>query len=255
MVSISCWVFSLAGFVPLPLTFQGGDPIRVVPVGVRAVCGLDIQDNELEALLQHRSALFVKVVGECESRGYLLAATVVPMVTLAPVAPVAPMVAVTPAVLPLVTVSLVVVSETLEDLSQLCAILSVSFCTGRSQLHDMPGHLFSLLTTVTVDSVADRLAQSLDSVADALVASAVLLINTVVSVVIDPVIILVIMRMVNPVTLTAGIGRISVLLQIEHLVIGIPQFERRSDSVVRLTRSGEQFLAYIGVDVSEMVAL
>ena len=268
VVSRPLWAVSISGRIPLasfiPLPFQGCEPGCIVPVGVREVHGVDIHDDVLEALLQNGSVLFVKVVGECESRGYLLAATVIPMVTLAPVAsvvtlapvaPVAPVVAVTPAVLPLVTVSLVVVSETLEDLSQLCAILSVSFCTGRSQLHDMPGHLFSLLTTVTVDSVADRLAQALDSVADALVVTAVLSINTVVSVVIDPVIILVIMRMVNPVTLTAGIGRISVLLQIEHLVIGIPQFERRSDSVVRLTRSGEQFLAYIGVDVSEMVAL
>ena len=277
VVSRPLWAVSISGRIPLasfiPLPFQGCEPGCVAPVGVRDVRGVDIHDDVLEALLQNGSVLFVKVVGECESRGYLLAATVVPMVTLAPVAPVvalapvapvvalapvapvAPVVAVTPAVLPLVTVSLVVVSETLEDLSQLCAILSVSFCTGRSQLHDMPGHLFSLLTTVTVDSVTDRLAQALDSVADALVATAVLIINTVVSVVIDPVIILVIMRMVNPVTLTTGIGRIGVLLQIEHLVIGIPQFERRSDFVVRLTISGEQFLAYIGVDISEMVAL
>ena len=235
MVSISCWVFSLAGFFPLPLTFQGGDPIRIVPVGVRAVCGLDIQDNELEALLQHRSALFVKVVGECESRGYLLAASVVPMVTLAPVAsvvtlapvaPVAPAVAVTPAVSSVVTASLVVISETLEDFSQLCATLSVSFCTGRSQLHNMPGNLFSLTIAVAVHSVADRLTQSLDSVTDVLFVTAVLIINTVVSVVIDPVIILVIIRIVDPVTLTAGIGRTGVLLQIEPLMVRIPQFER-----------------------------
>ena len=129
MVSISCWVFSLAGFFPLPLTFQGCDSIRIVPVGIRAVRWLDIHDNELEALLQHRSALFVEVVGECESRGYLLAASVVRMVTVTPVAsvamvaPVAPVVvAVTPTVPSVVTASLVVIFETLEDFSQLCAI-------------------------------------------------------------------------------------------------------------------------------------
>jgi hypothetical protein len=115
----------------------------------------------LEALLQHRSALFVKAVGECESRGYLLAASVVPMVTLAPVAsvalvaPVAPVVAMTPAVSSVVTASLIVISETLKDFSQLCAILSVSFCTGLSQLQDMPSNLFSLTIAVTVHSVAD----------------------------------------------------------------------------------------------------
>ena len=152
--------------------------------------------------------------------------TLAPVASVALVAPVAPVVAVTPAVSSVVTASLVVISETLEDFSQLCAIISVSFCTGRSQLHDMPGNLFSLTIAVAVHSVADRLAQPLDSVADALFVTAVLIINTVVSVVIDPVIILVIMRMVNPVTLTAGIGRIGVLLRIEHLVVGIPQFER-----------------------------
>ena len=165
MVSISCWVFSLAGFVPLPLTFWGCDSNRIVPVGIRAVRWLDIQDNELEALLQHRSALFVEVVGECESRGYLLAASVVRMVTVTPVASVAPVasvipvapvvVAMTPAVPSVVTASLVVISETLEDFPQLSAGFSVSFCTGRSQLHDMPSNLFTLTIAVAVHSVAD----------------------------------------------------------------------------------------------------
>ncbi len=147
------------------------------------------------------------------------------MVTLAPVAsvaPVAPVVAVTPAVSSVVTASLVVISETLEDFSQLCAILSVSFCTGRSQLHDMPGNLFSLTIAVAVHSVANRLAQSLDSVTDVLFVTAVLIIDTVVVLFIGAVII----RIVDPVTLTAGIGRTGVLLQIEHLMVRIPQFER-----------------------------
>jgi len=180
----------------------------------------------LEALLQHRSALFVKVVGECESRGYLLAASVVPMVTLAPVAsvalvaPVAPVVAVTPAVSSVVTASLIVISETLEDFPQLSAVFSVPFCTGRSQLHDMPGNLFSLTIAVAVHSVADRLTQSLDSVTDVLFVTAVLIIDTVVVLFIGAVII----RIVDPVTLTAGIGRTGVLLQIEHLMVRIPQF-------------------------------
>ena len=153
-------------------------------------------------------------------------ASVASVASVALVAPVAPVVAVTPAVSSVVTASLIVISETLEDFPQLSAVFSVPFCTGRSQLHDMPGNLFSLTIAVAVHSVADRLAQALDSVADALVATAVLIINTVVSVVIDPVIILVIIRIVDLVTLTAGIGRTGVLLQIEHLMVRIPQFER-----------------------------
>ena len=148
--------------------------------------------------------------------------TLAPVASVALVAPVAPVVAVTPAVSSVVTASLIVISETLKDFSQLCAILSVSFCTGLSQLRDMPGNLFPLTVAVAVHSVADRLTQSLDSVTDVLFVTAVLIINTVVVLFIGAVII----RIVDPVTLTAGIGRTGVLLQIERLVVGIPQFER-----------------------------